>query len=285
MKYEVKSGDSLSKIARNFNMDYKELARLNKIADPDKIRVGQVISVPTKDMQAQVEAAHLGAIPKAMLPRPATNRAATRRKARAARPEPKPEPKPQRQKAPEPKEERESLFSFSKPKRKERSILPENANAFISFLVGNKLGVQGKGKDIDVANFGEEQKEVLRQAIANARADGRTNVQYKDYPTMKDGQIVEKFYKKQREDTNYFQLAKASFQDPVFEMFTTLGAFNFKDLGEGRSEILPDRYDFSKAKSGGKARGKAKDAYGTLTYLGQDISENQTFDFNIKGIV
>lgn len=276
MKYEIKSGDSLSKIARSFNMNYKELARLNKIADPDKIRVGQIISVPTKDMQAQVEAAQQQ--------RP-TTRGTTRRQARAARPEPKPEPKIQQREAPKPQQEKPSLLRLSKPKRTERSFIPENAQAFLSFLVGNKLGVRGSGKDIDVGGFGDEQKEVLRQAIANARKAGRTSVQYEDYPTMQDGQIVADFYKKQREDTNYFQLAKASFQDPVFEMFTTLGAFNFKDAGDGRSEILPDRYDFSKAKSGGKARGEAKDAYGALTYLGQDISENQTFDFNIKGIV
>jgi LysM repeat protein len=91
MKYEVKSGDSLSKIARSFNMDYKELARLNKIADPDKIRIGQVISIPTKDMKTQVE--------NAQQQRP-TTRGTTRRQ---ARPEPKPEPKPEPR--PEPKPE------------------------------------------------------------------------------------------------------------------------------------------------------------------------------------
>jgi len=277
MKYEIKSGDSLSKIARSFNMNYKELARLNKIADPDKIRAGQVISIPTQNIQAQVEAAQQ---------QPPTTRGAARRKARAAKPEPKPEPKVQQRETSKPQQEKPSLLSrLSKPKRTERGLIPENAQAFLSFLVGNKLGVRGSGKDIDVGGFGDAQKEVLRQAIANARKAGRTSVQYEDYPTMLDGQVVADFYKKQREDTNYFQLAKASFQDPVFEMFTTLGAFNFKDLGEGRSEILPDRYDFSKAKSGGKARGEAKDAYGALTYLGQDVSENQTFDFNIRGIV
>lgn len=277
MKYEIKSGDSLSKIARKFNMNYKELARLNKIADPDKIRAGQVISIPTRDTKAQVEAAQQ---------RPATTRAATQRQARPEpQAQPKPKPKVQKREAPEPQQESRSLFSFSKPKRTRKSVLPENAQAFLSFLVGNKLNVKGTGKDIDVSTFGEEQQEVLRQAIANARADGRTSVQYKDYPTMKDGQIVNDFYIKQREDTNLFQLARASFQDPVFEMFTTLGAFNFKDAGEGRSEILPDRYDFSKAKSGGKQRSEAKDAYGALTHLGQDISEDQTFDFSIRGIV
>ena len=92
MKYEVKSGDSLSKIARNFNTNYKELARINKIADPDKIRIGQVLKITDEKIKAQVEAAQQ---------RPATTRAATQRQ---ARPEPQAQPKPkvQKRETPEP---------------------------------------------------------------------------------------------------------------------------------------------------------------------------------------
>jgi len=38
--YTVKAGDSLSAIARGHGCDWRELARLNGIADPDSIRPG-----------------------------------------------------------------------------------------------------------------------------------------------------------------------------------------------------------------------------------------------------
>jgi len=48
MNYIVKSGDSLSKIARDKLGDitlWVELAKLNKIADPQKIYPGQILSL------------------------------------------------------------------------------------------------------------------------------------------------------------------------------------------------------------------------------------------------
>ncbi len=44
--YTVQRGDSLSSIAAQFNINYFELARLNGIADPDVLKVGQVLQVP-----------------------------------------------------------------------------------------------------------------------------------------------------------------------------------------------------------------------------------------------
>lgn len=43
--YTVKPGDTLSRIAKNYNTTYKELARLNAIANPNVIYVGQKIRV------------------------------------------------------------------------------------------------------------------------------------------------------------------------------------------------------------------------------------------------
>lgn len=47
-KYTIKSGDTLSAIARQFNTTLKEIIDLNKdvIPDPDVIHTGTVISVP-----------------------------------------------------------------------------------------------------------------------------------------------------------------------------------------------------------------------------------------------
>ena len=50
--YEIQSGDSLSKIAKNFYgdaMKYKELFAANRevIEDPDKIYPGQKIRIPS----------------------------------------------------------------------------------------------------------------------------------------------------------------------------------------------------------------------------------------------
>lgn len=50
-EYEVKSGDSLSKIAQNFDgLSWQDIFEANKdqISDPDKIFPGQVLKIPSK---------------------------------------------------------------------------------------------------------------------------------------------------------------------------------------------------------------------------------------------
>lgn len=44
--YTVRSGDTLSSIAQQFNTSWQQLARDNRIANPDVIQVGQVLKVP-----------------------------------------------------------------------------------------------------------------------------------------------------------------------------------------------------------------------------------------------
>jgi resuscitation-promoting factor RpfA len=44
--YKVKSGDSLSAIAAAHDTTWQVLAELNGIADPQKLRVGQVLTLP-----------------------------------------------------------------------------------------------------------------------------------------------------------------------------------------------------------------------------------------------
>tara|TARA_B100001939_G_scaffold265612_1_gene232929 strand:- start:92 stop:2068 length:1977 start_codon:yes stop_codon:yes gene_type:complete len=174
-----------------------------------------------------------------------------------------------------------------KPVEEEKSsftLIPTNAKAFTRFLLGNFLGLSTEGRDIDVSTLGEEQQTVLKNAMVNARKDGRDYVTYKDYPKMADGQVVDDFYRQKRSETNIFDLAKASFTDPVFEMFTSLGAFNFREMPSGEFEVLPDRYDFDKSKSTARDRANPKDDYSKLTYLGQDISEDEdAYGFNFKG--
>ncbi|PUA82131.1 hypothetical protein C7S10_06620 [Nocardioides currus] len=45
--YTVRAGDSLSGIGARFGVSYEEIARLNKIDDPDLIFPGQVFRIPT----------------------------------------------------------------------------------------------------------------------------------------------------------------------------------------------------------------------------------------------
>lgn len=46
MTYTVKSGDTLSGIAQNYNTTVGALVALNGIKDPNKIYVGQVLEIP-----------------------------------------------------------------------------------------------------------------------------------------------------------------------------------------------------------------------------------------------
>ncbi len=46
--YKVKAGDTLSEIAKSFDVDMWELADANGIRNPNVIRVGQVLTLPAE---------------------------------------------------------------------------------------------------------------------------------------------------------------------------------------------------------------------------------------------
>lgn len=50
--YTVKAGDTLSGIAQAYGTTYQLIAQVNGIADPNKISVGQVLTIPTTTTQA-----------------------------------------------------------------------------------------------------------------------------------------------------------------------------------------------------------------------------------------
>ena len=49
-RYTVQSGDTLGRIAREYNVSVDQLANMNNIADPDKIAVGQRLAVPSANL-------------------------------------------------------------------------------------------------------------------------------------------------------------------------------------------------------------------------------------------
>ncbi len=56
--YTVASGDSLSKIANRFGVTPREIAQLNGIKDPNKIRVGQSLKLPSYASASEGAAVH-----------------------------------------------------------------------------------------------------------------------------------------------------------------------------------------------------------------------------------
>lgn len=52
--YRVVRGDTLSLIGREFGVDWRELAQINELPDPDVIGVGQIIQIPVVDELAAI---------------------------------------------------------------------------------------------------------------------------------------------------------------------------------------------------------------------------------------
>lgn len=55
IEYVVVKGDTLSGIASKYNTTYQELASYNSISNPNLIRVGQVIKIPTKGSKDEIK--------------------------------------------------------------------------------------------------------------------------------------------------------------------------------------------------------------------------------------
>lgn len=61
--YKVKEGDTLARIARRTGVPVAALVTANKIANPDHIRVGQVLDIPTAEERAAATPAPLAPLP------------------------------------------------------------------------------------------------------------------------------------------------------------------------------------------------------------------------------
>lgn len=70
-EYVVKSGDALSKIAAAHGVKTKDLMAANNIADPNKIRAGQKLTIPGAKAAEKKEAAPKAEEPAAVAPAPA----------------------------------------------------------------------------------------------------------------------------------------------------------------------------------------------------------------------
>jgi LysM repeat protein len=53
MKYKIKSGDTLSQIAKDNNISVKKLAELNNIKDVNKIYAGRTLNIPSKKKESK----------------------------------------------------------------------------------------------------------------------------------------------------------------------------------------------------------------------------------------
>ena len=325
MKYVVQKGDSLSSIARRLNVNMRSLADFNKIKNVNKIFIGQEIKVPEQRKPAMAEQVsrakqrqpkqskdfkiNFSLFPRAAAAEPerssmysvkkgdsfskiAKSNNLTVQQLKELNPQIKNVNRINIGDQIKLEDDRgfferakDSLFGEGpKDTRPSGSIIPENIQAYLRYVGGNLLGLS-PGEDIDASTFGREQQDVLVEAIKNAKKAGRTTVGYEDYPVMKSGETPNDFYFQKRKPRSLLDLGLESVKDPSFEMFTTLGKFSFKDLGSDQYMIENDRYDFDKSKSGGAKRKEAKDAYGSLTHLGQDITEDENYSFNIAGIV
>jgi hypothetical protein len=176
--------------------------------------------------------------------------------------------------------------------------LPQNAVAFARYILGNSLSkldpyrmmqrvsgnvVESKGQDIDLGELEERAKDVLRTAVENARKDGRSYVEYRDYPDMASGERPEDFWGYKRKERDFIGLYMESARDPVLEMFTSVGGFKFTDRDNGGFEIPNDPYDFDRSKSGNRRYSSMKDSYSFLTYVGQDMGGD--YSFSLRGII
>ncbi len=62
-RYKVRTGDNMTRVARRFGVSIATLAKVNSVTDPNRLRVGQILSVPPVGEPEPVAAAVLPPLP------------------------------------------------------------------------------------------------------------------------------------------------------------------------------------------------------------------------------
>ena len=192
LKYVIQSGDTLSQIAENLGVDMRELAKANGIEDMNKIYAGRSLTVPGMQEQQKVQA---------MQERMQEKPEAVQQKPEAVAKKPTPPPPPA---SSEKEQERASItdrvMSFFAPSakaetRQKPSLLSKEPSKEPSStlipspvkLVTASLFGRGTGKTFTAEDVGEDVVSVISEIGKRARAAGRMNASYEDYPETERG--------------------------------------------------------------------------------------------------
>lgn len=221
--YEIKSGDTLGAIAKTFGTTVKELARTNKIANPDKIRAGARIVVPEQEQTLMQQAqSFMGMEPE---------------KKEAPVIEKKPEPVIE--KKPEPvvaqKQTTAPQASLLAPPKKEQPLLPTNVRQFVYDIFGGK-------ETLTEESLQKEEISALRKGVIRAKAAGKEVLEYEDYATQGQG---ESQYADVGGGGGFAEFFEKVF-DPSYSMKTTIGQARIEEDEEGNTIVI-DRYNFNDA--------------------------------------
>ena len=302
--YIIQRGDTLSQIASKFNVDMHELAEMNGIRDINKIYAGKTLKIekPTivgtlfdpelrkplkeKSIQETLSSFRKDPEPVKEVPEPVQTV-----------PEPVKEvPKTLLQKVPKPalessqKEQEKAsiadriikLFSFEEEKEttQKPSLLSPSKKELGSSLIPSPVKIvtasffgKGSGTTFNAEDVGEDVVSVISEVGKRARAAGRMNASYEDYPPTErglpvaalvgaaryaDGRRIDsktrKEYARLRNEMypkNPIGLAKFVADvatDPVLKAALTVGGFSIH--GEEGNYSIKDRFNFnSKNKS------------------------------------
>lgn len=235
MKYLIKKGDSLAAIAKRYNTTVKDIAKLNKIKNVNKIYAGDTIILDREERQAPIlERVNrsLSRAKKAITPNPRSNRTVGRAANQQKRQFTKPDTA-QRQ---------ESLLSRVRKKVSE-PILPTNIRQLV-------YDVFGGNATLTENDLKSDEIKALKDAVISARNRGSGNVNYVDYGTeggTYDDIGGSKVYGGAKELPNASLLKRIN--DPNYSMKTTIGQAKITKNKKGETVIL-DRYNFNNATDG-----------------------------------
>lgn len=96
--------------------------------------------------------------------------------------------------------------------------------------------ISGINKDITEKDFSKDELEALREAVKNAKADGRSNIKYDDYKTSAKNQDIFGTEKGAA-------FAKKMLNDPKYSMKTTLGRANIEIDDKTGDTTVVDKYN------------------------------------------
>ena len=221
--YEIKSGDTLGAIAKTFGTTVKELARTNKILDPNKIKAGARIVVPEQEKTLMQQAQSFMGMEPEKKEAPVIEK----------------KPKPVIEKKPEPivakKQDATPQASLLAPPEKEQPLLPTNIRQFVYDIFGGK-------ETLTEESLQKEEISALREGVIRAKAAGKEVLEYEDYATQGQG---ESQYADVGGGGGFAEFFEKVF-DPSYSMKTTIGQARIEEDEEGNTIVI-DRYNFNDA--------------------------------------